>query len=83
MISIGFCPNSNQTADKWTKLEKISHFSKYLILFLLSIYYLADRGNLDTLLVDHKYWNCEWCYNFATVFFTKKNHFSLEHYLAH
>ena len=45
MMSIEFWPNCNQTADKSAHLKIISHFSKYLILFLLGIYYLADKGN--------------------------------------
>ena len=45
MMSIEFWPNCNQTADKKANLKNISHFSKYLILFLLGLYYLADKGN--------------------------------------
>ena len=44
IMSIEFCPNCNQTADEYANLKNISHFSKYLILFLLGIYDLADKG---------------------------------------
>ena len=45
MMPIEFWPNCNQTADKLANLKNISYSSKYLILFLLGIYYLADISN--------------------------------------
>ena len=47
MMSNKFWPKCNQTADKEANLKIFFHFSKYLMLVILGIYYLADKGNCE------------------------------------